>query len=510
MTPAALHDGSLPSAQHTPFNYWIILFPLSVIGLTLALAALVIPILSNLNGPLTTLSSDPAGATVLINGTLAGMTPLTLAGLPSGQYSLRLEKNGFQPAIQTLQVPSPNNAQHLKLQSCGTARLSVNIQPVGAEVLLDNEFVGHVPLRDLSISVGKHDLIVRKTNFKSYTQRLEASEGQFLEFAGFALEDAIFTMLKSAIESEKTRVSHYMDLGHYLFANDRLDESADQYCMALRVAAQPLAFPTGTTPEEVTLEKALRGEDVSHLNEEIRHKTHWPIPKKGLDAFKAKVLAQQEASALANVGDWVWVENQAMNYLNNAQFAMAAKLYQKHLEEAPYDRADQAHIGLLNMQLRLHSLPAARETYARFSARFGTDPSLARQAANTIYSLHAEFHNQEEAEVLEWAEKLLSQSVAVAFKREGNSELTALCKFELANVLMLQKHPDLALQPYRDSVLGTHEPTTKELRLQRLCECLRLQGQADELRECLLKLQASPREAIQQKARMDLSNLNKK
>src|SRR5437867_1541410 len=43
------------------------------------------------------ITSEPAGATVFVNGRLAGSTPLIVNGLSLGDYGLRFEKAGFQP-----------------------------------------------------------------------------------------------------------------------------------------------------------------------------------------------------------------------------------------------------------------------------------------------------------------------------------------------------------------------------------------------------------------------------
>jgi hypothetical protein len=49
-----------------------------------------------------TIHSNPAGATVLLNGEIRGTTPLALTLHPQGTYRLRLERPGYAPYTQDL------------------------------------------------------------------------------------------------------------------------------------------------------------------------------------------------------------------------------------------------------------------------------------------------------------------------------------------------------------------------------------------------------------------------
>ena len=134
----------------------------------------------------------------------------------------------------------------------------------------------------------------------------------------------------------------------------------------------------------------------------------------------------------------------------------------------------QAYIALLSLRLRMHNLEKSKETFDQFYKSYGARADLARQAANSIYSTYASYQGEERKVVLGMAEKLLLKGVESS--RKGDSELNALCKFELANVMTLQGRAEGAAPIYKESISGTNHAETKELRTQRLIEAFRTIG----------------------------------
>jgi tetratricopeptide (TPR) repeat protein len=450
------------------------------------------------------LKSTPSGATVFLNGRLAGATPLNLTGLKPGTYSVRLEKEGFAPSIQKVQLEGSVLVDE-ELPRFGTGVLSVAIKQKGAEVLLDGEFIGHTPLRRDDIPAGVHELQIRKTNFEPYVARVVVEAGQLHEYSGFPLEDKIRTMLQAAIDQDKQRVSNYMDLAHYLFMNDELDQAAETYVRALQVAAAPIVFDPAIDAAERILQTRLRNEDTHRLNDEIKKKKNWA--NKDVARFKTILDKQQETIANSNPGDWPWVAEQADNFVRQDKLDRAESLYVQHIAVAKgIVTLPQAYIQLLTLRLRMRNLDKSRETYEKFSELYGNRPELLRQAGNAIYGQHTSFEGEARMEVLTRAEKLLSRGAKLT-QKQGDGELNALCKFELANVLMLQGRADVAAPYYQESVDGTRDATTRELRNQRLAECYKSLGKTAEARHVLEILAGSPRETISAQAKADLKQL---
>ncbi len=451
------------------------------------------------------LNTTPPGASAFLNGHLLGPTPVSVPQLKYGNYSLRVEKDGFMPVVRMVDVDSADVRVTEALQKRGVGTLIVNIKPRGAEVLVDGELLGQTPFRREDIPVGQHDLLIRKTNFKPYSQRIDVAAGEPLNFADFALENVVLTMLRAAVEKDKQRVSNYMDLGHYLFANDELDESAEVYKDALRVAHSTLVFDKDATREERDLEQRLRQEDLSRLSEEIRKKTHWP--GKDTARWAAAIHGAQENVATANVSDWTVVYEQVQNFTRDGKPERAQELLVRHIETAKdVATLPQAYIQLMTIRLRLRSLETLRETYTQFCDRYGNDPALARQAGNAIYTGAATFNGPQQKELLGMAERLLLRAA-------GNSnepEMRSLCRFELANVMTMQGRYEQAIPIYRESALQTVDPGTRELRNLRQVECLMKMRDYVEARAVLTRLAHSPRPEVSQKATEDIRALDAK
>ena len=461
-----------------------------------------------------TVRTSPPGCSVFVNGRVAGGTPVSLSGMGIGKYCVRLEKEGYDSVVRVVSVPRKGLVLEEKLAPCGTGTLIVQLKPRGAEVLLDGELLGHTPLEKTGVPAGLHELVVRKTNHKAYIQQIEIQAGKPLVYKDFGLEDIILTMLRANVAREKQSVRQYMDLGHYLFVNDELDEAAEVYVQAQQVAASPLEFGAEISEAEKSLEYRLRAEDANRLVEEIKRKRVWP--NKDLAKFRRIVDQGQEQATEKYVTEWVAVRELVMSLIQDQKYPRAEALLLRHiaavskLPKLPQVNLPQAYIELLLVRLRMHNLQGARETKPRFLELYGTDTACLRQAANGIYNTASRgYEGQERTEVLGMAEQMLTQAVLFSRPGHGEPEMHALCKFELANVLCLQGRAEKAAPLYREAIAGTKDESTKELRTQNLVACLKTLDPKSlgEVRALLAYLSKSPRADVAKKAQEELSLL---
>jgi len=454
--------------------------------------------------------SEPAGASVFVNGRLAGKTPLRISGLPAGEFSLRFEKDGCEPLSVPVVLSWGSTRISEALPPRGVGAMHVAVEPIGSEVLLDGELVGYTPLDLNNVTTGSHELLVRKTNFKTFTQRIVVESGFTQEFKDFALEDVVLKMLSEAIEKDPQRVGNYTDMGHYLFTNNKLKESAEFYVRGVQVSSTPLTFAKDVPPEERRVEMDLRAHDIERINDEIRKKMNHigrNAAAKDMQAFVAAIERAQEDASVNNTADWRFVYEQAKNFIEDKKYDKADALYQRHIDTAKgMETVAQAHIGIIT--LRIHytkDIAQALLACKQFEATpYVNNPAIARQAANAIYGNAAVFSEKDRKALYEQAEALLRRALANAPRR---SEMSALCKFELANVLSLLGRYEEAEPMYRDSVIETGESTTKELRSQKQVETLRKLNHIPEAMEVLKLLAKSPRSDIAAKAKNDLKEL---
>ena len=82
-------------------------------------------------GAALSVASDPAGASVYVDGALAGATPVTVEGVPTGQHSVRLVKDGYLENSRVVSVkPGQGGAVQVRMTpAAGQARHTVQQDP---------------------------------------------------------------------------------------------------------------------------------------------------------------------------------------------------------------------------------------------------------------------------------------------------------------------------------------------------------------------------------------------
>jgi formylglycine-generating enzyme required for sulfatase activity len=129
------------------------------------------------------ISSIPEGAAVSVDGKAAGRTPLTIE-LPQGNYRLQISAEGFKP-WQTQLAVAPNQPQSLKdirLQA-GDGTLALQTRPAGANITIDEKFIGKTPLKvELSANT-EHEIRISKAGYENVSRRVQVATGKIKEVA---------------------------------------------------------------------------------------------------------------------------------------------------------------------------------------------------------------------------------------------------------------------------------------------------------------------------------------
>ncbi|MFH0939944.1 MAG: PEGA domain-containing protein [Planctomycetota bacterium] len=361
--------------------------------------------------------SQPTGASLLVNGRLAGATPLTLVGLEKGRYGLRFERNGCKSEIRYIDLSDSDAIIKEKLEALPMTTMNIKIEPKGAEVLLDGEFVGHTPLKDLHVPAGAYELLIRKTNYESYSKRIMIEPGAPAMFAGFELKDKILNMLTGNCKNEPQRLAHCLDLGHYLFLNDKMDEAVNVFAQGLEVMQTPLDFDgqgfggkDTMSAAEINLEQRLRKEDEIRLLKDIEKYRNWP--NKNTIAFKKKMDAAYEVVGRRNINSWSWTDRVARICLKGQNYERAAKIYLDHIAAAPKTPdLPKAYVALLEVYLTQRDIIAARKTFDQFYELYQNDGTALRDCSRRMKIYKDRIPNdQGRQQVLEMAEQALRRS----------------------------------------------------------------------------------------------------
>ena len=124
------------------------------------------------------ISSIPQGAAVAIDGKAAGRTPLTIE-LPRGNYLLAINAEGFKSWTTRLDVGmnQPLAIKDIRLQPAdGT--LALQTQPPGANITIDQKFVGETPLKiQLSADI-EHEIRIFKAGYEKVSRSVQVSTGK--------------------------------------------------------------------------------------------------------------------------------------------------------------------------------------------------------------------------------------------------------------------------------------------------------------------------------------------
>jgi hypothetical protein len=166
------HKGYLPGTQKveiTPGERAEIVISLSTIPGTLSV------------------TSQPQGASLWLNGKPAGVTPLTTE-TPSGSVLVKASLAGYQDVEQTVQVLARRSSQLSLTLDRGLGKIKVETTPPGAMVSIDGKQVGLSPL-ELDLLTGSHPVSVTLDGY-STQERQVTIDNDKTTAAEFALAEA--------------------------------------------------------------------------------------------------------------------------------------------------------------------------------------------------------------------------------------------------------------------------------------------------------------------------------
>jgi hypothetical protein len=125
--------------------------------------------------------TDLIGATAVLRGSAGRVvnqcqTPCSFNDLPPAQYSLEVEKAGYQPMQTALQVKAGSVLdQKVTLESL-TKGLYLTSRPAGAEVFINGaKQSGQTPVT-LPLAPGQYNLVVRLPGYEAYAGKVQVKD----------------------------------------------------------------------------------------------------------------------------------------------------------------------------------------------------------------------------------------------------------------------------------------------------------------------------------------------
>ena len=124
-----------------------------------------------------TISSNPSGAEIIINGQKIGYTPFSSI-LTSGEHQLELRKNLYYTKIETFDLEAGETKNITNNLSPQFGFLSVASSISNVEIFIDGKGYGDAPVKKIHINSGAHNINVRKKLYHDYNLDFEIADGK--------------------------------------------------------------------------------------------------------------------------------------------------------------------------------------------------------------------------------------------------------------------------------------------------------------------------------------------
>ena len=120
-----------------------------------------------------TILTEPQGAVIQFDGSARGWAyaqkPIVIKGVAYGWHTIKATLPGRVPRIEEVRIDGKQTRINLRLEQNSFGKLSVIVDPPGAEVFVDSRYHGLAePKRDIdSLAIGEHTLWLRLKGFRS-------------------------------------------------------------------------------------------------------------------------------------------------------------------------------------------------------------------------------------------------------------------------------------------------------------------------------------------------------
>ena len=146
------------------------------------------------------LSTEPEGATVIVDGEEMGVTPLPALKLPRGDYSLLVRRSNYEDHQSVLNVLGLDQEQSPNIALLPDwADVEITTDPAGAVVSIGGEALELTTPATVPVPSGFQELTLKLEGYKSWTTDIEvvAREPQILPPVTLTPADGLVTVITS-------------------------------------------------------------------------------------------------------------------------------------------------------------------------------------------------------------------------------------------------------------------------------------------------------------------------
>lgn len=120
--------------------------------------------------------SQPAGAEVYLGDRYIGLTtadqPLEINNLLEGRYHLKFIRGGYYDWEGNVSVLAKMERSVSVSMIAKPGSMNINSEPAGAQIFVDNSFIGVTPISLKKVAEGAHEIRLKKENYIEWTQRV--------------------------------------------------------------------------------------------------------------------------------------------------------------------------------------------------------------------------------------------------------------------------------------------------------------------------------------------------
>ena len=154
------------------------------------------PVLQPVEGWLS-LTTEPSGATITIDGEYRGLSPLELEMVPGSDHRISASMAGHHPAEESLEIDSGRTHEvHLQL-AAEVGEVSIAAEPADAELLIDGQVRG-AATQTVELTAVPHQIEIRKPGYVAIQRQVTPRPGFPL-----SVEVTLQTEQEAQAEAEK-------------------------------------------------------------------------------------------------------------------------------------------------------------------------------------------------------------------------------------------------------------------------------------------------------------------
>ncbi|MBC8552844.1 MAG: PEGA domain-containing protein, partial [Candidatus Brocadiales bacterium] len=123
-------------------------------------------------------NSQPANATIVIDGSEVGNSPTDINDLKPGKHLVEVKMDGYKTWSESVEISADKENKITAELQILVGSLNVNSQPTNATIIIDGNEVGNTPTNVSDLKPGKYLVEVKMDRYKNWSESVEINAGK--------------------------------------------------------------------------------------------------------------------------------------------------------------------------------------------------------------------------------------------------------------------------------------------------------------------------------------------